>query len=88
MVDRLTSYTVVVPLKYLSAQSTAEALSQFLNFLPSPQQIHVDGGPEFRGAFEELCAQHDIFVRTKITRRSQLQGSTEVSIRDFKAVLT
>ena len=77
-----------MPLKYLSAQSTAEALSQFLNFLPSPQQIHVDGGPEFSGAFEELCAQNDIFVITKITRRSQMQGSAEVSIRDFKAVLT
>ena len=86
-IDRLTGYTSAVPLKSTESSHTAEALKQYLNFIPAPTIILTDGDGSFGGAFEKICSDNNISHRTKINRRSESQGSVEVAIRDFKNIL-
>ena len=88
MSERVTGYTIGQPLKTLNSENTAKALQQFLLHLPAPKEISCDGGTEFSGKFERKCQEMDIFVKTKLPRRSQSQGQAEQCIRDMKALLT
>ena len=88
MSERLTGYTIGQPLKSLNSENTAKALQQFLLHLPAPKEISCDGGTEFSGEFEKKCQEMDIFIKTKLPRRSQSQGQAEQCIRDMKALLT
>ena len=66
MTEKVSSYIVAQPLKTLNSNNTSKALQQLLLHLPKMEQICVDGGPEFSGAFEQLCEQMDILLVTKL----------------------
>ena len=87
-VDRLTGYCTATPLKSTESIETSKALQQFLQHIPAPKILQVDGGGEFDRHFSAICAQNNIMLRTKIPKRSQANATAEVACRDFKVLLT
>ena len=88
MVERLTSYIALFPLKTLKSNATATALSQFLSCMPTCDVLSADGGPEFSGHFSQTCLDNHIFLRTGAANRPQIQGSVERANSLVKSYLT
>ena len=88
VVDLISGFLVAYPLKKLDDVSTAEKLKQYLSHFPAPSTILADGGFEFSGAFQKTAVEHGIQIRTPITKRPQLYGSAEKSVKDFKNLVT
>src|SRR5207244_1655698 len=71
---------MVVEEAYLSA--TSNIASQFLDLIrkkmPFPiQSIHVDGGSEFMGEFEQACQNHFISLYVLPPRSPEYNGNVE-----------
>ena len=56
-----------VPIK--TKDETAEGLQALVQEVADPEglcigKVHCDGGPEFKGRFQELCVSHGIIIET------------------------
>ena len=88
IVDLISGFLIAYPLKKLDDVATAEKLRQYLTHYPAPSTILADGAFEFSGTFQKTASDHGIQIRTPITKRPQLYGSAEKSVKDFKNLVT
>ena len=86
LVDRLTSYTTAYPMKKLDSASCAAGLKSYLHTLPPPLTLSCDGDGSFSSAFQKVCEQNDILLKTNIPRNSNTVGTAEVAIRQFRNI--
>merc|ERR1711954_127030 len=78
--ERLSSYVSALPLKNITNQAVCEAFRKFLSVMPSCQEVRTDHGiSDFGPAFTMECLSHGIEHRGEIPRRSESQGSVEIS---------
>ncbi|KAL0206362.1 hypothetical protein P9112_001669 [Eukaryota sp. TZLM1-RC] len=84
-IDSFSRFTIIVPLKELNANLTADALIRTVcAIFGIPFQIHSDNGPEFSTAvFDELSKFLGIEVSKSIPRFSQSNGLVERQHRDI-----
>jgi transposase InsO family protein len=78
-VDSFTKYVEAVPIRDKSADSTARALQQIIARHSCPQEILIDQGPEWKGAFQTLCAQFGIRLRWTNAYNPQGNGQVEAA---------
>ena len=61
-----------------SAQSAKTLLDKLIKAAPFPVKgIQVEGGPEFKAAFEQACADHDLTLYVLPPKRPQPNGAVE-----------
>ena len=59
-----------------------------MSHFPVPSTILCDGAHEFSGHFLQTATNYGIMIRTPVPRRSQVQGSVEKAIKDYKNLMT
>ncbi|KAL0206364.1 hypothetical protein P9112_001671 [Eukaryota sp. TZLM1-RC] len=84
-IESFSRFTIIVPLKELNANLTADALiRKVCAIFGIPFQIHSDNGPEFsKAVFDELSKFLGIEVSKSIPRFSQSNGLVERRHRDI-----
>ncbi|KAL0209032.1 hypothetical protein P9112_011619 [Eukaryota sp. TZLM1-RC] len=84
-IDSFSRFTIIVPLKEINANLTADALIwKVCAIFGIPFQIHSDNGPEFsKAVFDELSKFLGIEVSKSIPRFSQSNGLVERRHRDI-----
>lgn len=76
--DPVAKWTVGLAAERATASSAARFLDKVLRDMPFPvQAIQVDGGSEFKAAFEQACARHRITLYELPPKRPQLNGAVE-----------
>ena len=84
---RTTSYISFVPLKSITVIAIIEAVHLFLGFLPFPDALLSDFGPEMGLQLTKALAKLGIKHVGRIPLRSNQQGAAESSIRILKCML-
>ncbi|KAL0215489.1 hypothetical protein P9112_007673 [Eukaryota sp. TZLM1-RC] len=84
-VDSFTRFTIIVPLKELNANLTADALIwKVCAIFGIPFIVHSDNGPEFsKAVFDALCEFLGIEVSKSVPHFSQSNGLVERRHRDI-----
>ena len=88
LTDILTGYVVSYPMTKLDSEETSKKLVQYISHFPVPSTILCDGAHEFSGHFLQTATNYGIMIRTPVPRRSQVQGSVEKAIKDYKNLMT
>ena len=89
IVERLTSFISAIPLKSLTAESTANAIRLFIGVIGfTMSNFSSDFGPEFSTKFTAQLNSMGINHMSRIPQRSKSQGNVEVAIKILKQTLT
>ena len=70
LVDVASGYTAIAPLRNKRASDTAFALKALYKHGPLkyPEQLYSDAGTEFKGEFLKTLKEHDVKVKSKVTK--------------------
>lgn len=84
VVDVLSRYLRVLPMRAITAVDTAKAFSKMI-VRTQPQKIWSDKGNEFKGAFKSLCEKRGI--ETYTTASEKKSAYAERNIRSLKNII-
>ena len=84
--DRYSGWPWCFQLRSLDAKSVCNKLDTiFINF-GNPNALRVDGGPQFRGHFEEFCRERNIKPELSSPYHPASNGHSEASVKAVKYI--
>ena len=87
LVDRFSGFPLVHRLTALKTSTVTDRLLHWFQDWGFPQRLRSDGGPQFRGPFEDFCAKHNIVHELTSPRHSQSNGLAEAAVANVKGLL-
>ena len=87
MVDHFSGLPFVAPLKPTTTKSILSKLSAWFMDFGFPHIIRSDGGPQFRGEFNDFCKKHGIEKQLSSAYFPQSNGLAESGVKSMKRLL-
>ena len=86
-VDRYTGYFFVNRLKQVATKDVIDVLQTIFLDYGYPEKLRTDGGPQFRGEFEEYCKNAKIIHCLSSPYYPQSNGHAEAAVRQAKLLI-
>jgi hypothetical protein len=86
-VDHWSGFPLFSHLRSTTTKAVCTQLSQWFNILGWPRTVRTDGGPQFRGDFQEFCKAHQIVVQTSAPYNPRSNGLAESGVKTVKTIL-
>jgi len=87
MSDRYSGYVWVKLLISLTTIAVLKVVDKWFLDFGFPQTIRSDGGPQFRGEFEEYCKKHGIIHELSAAHNHPSNGLAEAAVKSVKYLL-
>ena len=87
MVDEMSLYTILFPLRELSAKAIRRCIDRFLMFMPKFAILKTDYGSENSKSLTLHLAEYNILHYNSVPNRSAQQGIVERHIRTVKNLI-
>ena len=87
MVDRFSGFPFVAKLTHTSTRAIIDKLMTWFSVEGMPRRIRSDGGPQFRGPFEEWCECTGIIHEKSSAYNPESNGLAEAAVKNVKRVL-
>ena len=88
MVDRFSGFPMAARLTKTTTEAVTTQLTKWFHDWGFPKRIRTDGGPQFRRAFDEYCAQHCIVHELSSPYHPQSNGLAKSGVKNMKYLLT
>jgi hypothetical protein len=88
MVDRFSGFPFTVRLKSTTTDAVLTALMNWFHEWGYPRVIRTDGGPQFRGKFDEFCGLKSVIHELSSPYNPASNGLAEAAVKQVKYLLT
>ena len=85
--DRYSGMVWADKLSSLTTTAVTKCLDKWLYEIGFPRHIRTDGGPQFRGPFDEWCKEHSIIHEVSSPYHPQSNGHAESAVKTAKFLL-
>ena len=86
--DRYSGWPMAAPIPRKANTTTiTDILDEWFADHVIPVSIRTDGGPQFRGPFDEWCTRNNIQHELSSTYRHESNGHAECAVREIKKLL-
>ena len=86
-VDRYTGYIWVELLRSLATNAVTDVLDKIMRIFGIPITCRTDGGPQFRGPFEDYCKRKGIVHETSSPYNPRSNGHAEAAVKAAKHLI-
>ena len=86
-VDRYTGYIWVELLRSLTTKAVTDVLDKIMRIFGIPITCRTDGGPQFRGPFNDYCKQKGIVHETSSPYNPRSNGHAEATVKAAKHLI-
>ena len=87
LVDRFSGMIWCDKLSSLNTNTVTDLLVRWMNDFGFPSVIRTDGGPQFRGLFDDWCAQYGVTHELSSPYNPQSNGHAENGVKTAKTLL-
>ena len=87
VIDRYSGWPWAFHLRNTNSQSVTNMLDEIFFECGFPSYVRTDGGPQFRGHFEEYCKKHKIKPELSSPYNPQSNGHAEAGVKAVKYLL-
>ena len=88
MVDRFSGFPFAKRLTSLTTKTVTNVLFSWFLDWGFPDSARTDGGPQFRGQFDDFCKQNAIVHEVTSPYNSQSNGLAEAAVKNVKSLLS
>ena len=87
LVDRYSGYPWAMPLRSTTTKTITNNLTAWFQAHGWPERIRTDGGPQFRGDFQNFCKEHSIIHELSSAHNPKSNGLAEAAVKSIKNLL-
>ena len=87
LIDRYSSYAWTDKLKDTSTATVTAKLNSWFVKYGYPENIHTDGGPQFRRDFKVYCDKHYIHHELSSPYNPESNGLAEAAVKNTKSLI-
>ena len=88
MVDDFSKFVLLQPFENIQSETVARYVERNVVWMfGKPAQLRTDGGPEFKGAFDEMCRAYDIHHAVTSPHAPWRNGRAERMVRTTKSLI-